>query len=218
MIAGVCRTLGISKTPSVFSSPNLRSPIAVGIWRPRVVLPDGLVEQLTPDQVRQVLIHEMAHLLRRDQVVAFLQGLVVAAFWFHPFVRLLNRQLARAREEICDNYVLSCTDPPTYSRMLLRLAELLGSSHYVPTAVCLFTSHWKLETRVAGILNEGRNSMTYLTIRSTVLVVMVSLVLAALAAVTNVSIARDENPVADVPSVDVETVVSTVDGEKILPS
>jgi len=112
------------------------------------------------------LIHEMAHLLRRDQVVAFLQGFVVAAFWFHPFVRILNRQLARAREEICDNYVLSCTDAPSYSRMLLRLAEMLGSSDPQPAAVGLFTSHWKLETRVAGILNEGRSRMTHLTMRS----------------------------------------------------
>jgi beta-lactamase regulating signal transducer with metallopeptidase domain len=167
VIADACRTVGIMKTAPVFSSSSVRSPVAAGIWRPLVILPDGLVDQMTPDQLHQILIHEMAHIFRRDQVVTIVQGFAAAAFWFHPLVWLLNRQLACAREEICDNYVLSSTDALSYSRMLLRLAELLGNSRPLPTSVGLLTSHWKLETRIAGILNKRRSSMTCLTTRWT---------------------------------------------------
>jgi galactose mutarotase-like enzyme len=71
-----------------------------------VVLPQALAATLTAPELRDVLIHECAHVLRRDTLVGVLPRLAAALYWPHPLVHHMNSQLARAREEVCDNFVL----------------------------------------------------------------------------------------------------------------
>ncbi len=103
--------LGVDRLPLIAVSPKLASPVAVGLIRPLVILPEGLIESLSPSALADVLVHESAHILRLDPLVGLLQRLAEMVYWPHPLVHLLNRRLARAREEICDNHVLKHGDP-----------------------------------------------------------------------------------------------------------
>ena len=58
--------LGVAALPPVVTSPAVRAPVAVGLLRPRVILPEGLAESLTSDSLRDVLVHECAHVVRLD--------------------------------------------------------------------------------------------------------------------------------------------------------
>ena len=138
---------------------GLDGPVTAGVFRPVVVLPRGLADRLGAEGLRDVLVHEVAHAARRDGLVGLLQRVAALAFWPHPLVHRLNRRLSRAREEACDDVVLGSGDPCRYARTLLQLAEgaALGRGAGV---VGLFEAHWRLEDRVARVLDPGRSTMT----------------------------------------------------------
>ncbi|QDV51956.1 M56 family metallopeptidase [Gimesia fumaroli] len=178
--------------PELVLSEQISGPFAAGIWSPKVVLPEALLQQVYADQMREILIHELAHIARRDQIVVLLQTFIGTLFWAHPLVRLLNRQLAEAREEVCDNYVLTVTDAPSYSRTLLTMAQILNTPRPIPGTVGLFTSRWKLEQRIIGLLDEQRCCVTRLNKRTILLISILSAGIASMAAFGTVSLAVAE--------------------------
>jgi beta-lactamase regulating signal transducer with metallopeptidase domain len=157
VLDSIASLLRITTLPPIRTSPLVHGPAAGGVLWPCVLLPERLRNSLDDRQLRDVLIHECAHLLRRDPLVGLLQRLAEALFWPHPLVHYLNRRLARAREEVCDDYVLQAGDARAYARTLLTLAE--GGVCRPVGAAGLFDPNWKLEDRVAGLLDPRRTPM-----------------------------------------------------------
>ena len=157
----VCRVLGNRRYPQIMTSPHVDGPIATnGLRGPIVILPDRLLCGLQDRQLRDVLMHESAHLLQRDILLGILQRVAQIIYWPHPMVHWLNRELSRAREDICDNFVLQQGDALGYSRTLVQLSAALP--HYrTPIAACgMFDPISRLETRINTLLDEGRDLMT----------------------------------------------------------
>jgi len=85
----------------ILVSPSF-GPAAIGILRPKIVLPQGMTRALPADALRAVLLHESTHHRRRDVHVLLVQRLVEAVFWWNPVVRLLATASDAAREVACD--------------------------------------------------------------------------------------------------------------------
>src|SRR5262245_11015284 len=77
-----------------------------GIFRPTIILPEGVGERLTDEELEAVMMHELLHTLRHDNLLSTLQMLVCYLFWFHPLVWLIDRKLLAEREVICDEDVI----------------------------------------------------------------------------------------------------------------
>jgi Zn-dependent protease with chaperone function len=115
----ISRRLAVRRVPPVLESARVQSPVATGLLRGTVLVPAGLSERIDSQQLCDVLTHEVAHIIRRDPLVVYLQAVAGSLFWPTPLVHLLNRQLNATREEICDNYVLGAQDPLQYAETLV---------------------------------------------------------------------------------------------------
>ena len=164
----------VAEMPPIVTSTSVRGPIVAGLLRPRVVLPAGLAESISDRSLCDMLVHECAHVVRGDAWVGLLQRVAGALFWPHPCIHYVNRQLARAREEVCDNHVLRCGDPCGYARTLLEMTPLCRSSAFTPAGIGLLATRWTLADRVAGLLDPRRIPMirTSLVVKSALAVAL----------------------------------------------
>ena len=118
------RTLDFYPKVEVATSPSISSPMALGILRPLIVFPADLVEKLSADQLALILMHELAHVRRWDNLTLLLQRLVSAVLFFHPAVWLCGRMLRREAEQACDDFVVCATGrSEAYARGLAHVAE-----------------------------------------------------------------------------------------------
>ena len=106
----------------LYESPSLATPVTVGVVRPRIVLPETW--RTWSGTIRDaVMAHERAHARRRDPLVALLTRLNVCVFWFHPLAWWLERTLADAAEQACDDIaVRAVPQPQEYAEALLMMA------------------------------------------------------------------------------------------------
>lgn len=124
-----------TKPIGLFSSNAALEPGIVGIVRPVLLLPAGISDRLTDPQLEAIMIHELCHIRRRDNMVAALHMVVEAMFWFHPLVWWMGSQLVDERERACDEEVLRMgSDPQVYAQGILKVCEFYLESPLVCVA------------------------------------------------------------------------------------
>lgn len=109
---------------AVMSSPSTLEPGVVGIWRPILLLPEGLINRLTATQLNALIAHERCHVRCHDNLAAAVHMLVEAIFWFHPLVWWIERRMIDERERACDEAVLRAgNDPDEYVAGILTVCR-----------------------------------------------------------------------------------------------
>ena len=124
LAAAISRDLGLTRIPEVHATNARVMPM---VWwtggRVRVLIPAFLPTELSREELRAILTHELAHVRRRDHLVRWLEWLVCSAFWWNPVAWWARHQLRIAEEACCDRLALdtarSC--PRTYAGALLRV-------------------------------------------------------------------------------------------------
>lgn len=132
------------------SSPGLLEPGVVGLFRPILLLPAGIMERLTPEQFRAVLAHESCHIRRRDNLTSCIHMLIEALFWFHPFIWWIGARLVQERERACDEAVLRLgNEPQDYAEGILHVCKSYLES---PLACVSGVTGSNLKQRIRAIL------------------------------------------------------------------
>lgn len=130
-------------------SNDVAMPMMWGLRRPVVILP-GQAEDWSKERLRIVLLHEIAHIQRRDYLTHVLVQAACVIYWMNPFVWLAARRLAMEQERACDDHVLRAGTPSqTYARHLLALAQ----SPLIEAGLQMARPS-TLEERVLALLNQ----------------------------------------------------------------
>lgn len=142
---------------ALLQSSEAMMPMTWGLLRPCILLPRD-AEQWSPDRRRLVLLHELAHIKRRDTRSQFVARMVCALYWPHPLVWLAARQQRAAAELACDDLVLNAqTKPSTYASEILDMASTLQSPKRTNAAAIAMARPSQLEHRLLAILDGSRS-------------------------------------------------------------
>ena len=148
--------MGVHRRLRFLRSRRASMPVAAGIFRPSVIMPAD-ADQWSDSRLRIVLLHELAHVKRRDCLTHLLAQAACAFYWFNPLAWMAAKRARAERERACDDLVLaSGTRGSDYADQLLDMARGLGSDGFAGllTGATLAMAHKsQLEGRLIAILD-----------------------------------------------------------------
>ena len=134
--------LKLRRTPRIVIHEAIAVPATFGIRDPIVVLPRAVATSSSAQDLEHVLLHELAHIRRRDALRTAVSIAIGIVYWFHPLVGVARRRLAGLREIACDRAVLRVVaSPEEYRRTLIRLAHPLVQAPADLVAGAAFFAH-----------------------------------------------------------------------------
>ena len=150
--------LGINQLISVAESGIATVPMVIGHLKPIILIPIGLLTALKPEEIEAILMHELAHIYRKDYLVNLLQSVMEILFFFNPALLWLSSLIRIERENCCDDIAIIQTKSKiNYIRALVSCQEYqLQSTAY---AMALYDNKSHLKTRVNRILFHKTQSL-----------------------------------------------------------
>lgn len=158
------RAFGITRRRvRLAGSTEIAIPVAVGPWRPAILIPAGLLKALGEDEIEQIVLHEASHLARLDDYALLLQRALEAIFALHPVVRWITRRIDLEREVACDDRVIAVTGRPrSYATCLTRVVEWSGGARSSLAVAAAADASSHLSRRVDMLLDKTRHTGTHL--------------------------------------------------------
>ncbi|MGB7159469.1 MAG: M56 family metallopeptidase [Tepidisphaeraceae bacterium] len=152
------REMGARNDVRVVATDAVGGPALFGFLRPRLLVPPAMLREMSPDDLRFVFLHELAHLKRRDTLTNIALTLAQAMHWFNPAAWFALSRCRAERELACDAMVLDVTDSPgaqaSYGHTMLRLAESLCATRgrsATPAALGMLHTRSQLKRRIMMI-------------------------------------------------------------------
>jgi HEAT repeat protein/beta-lactamase regulating signal transducer with metallopeptidase domain len=153
----LARGLGLSRVRFLRSSASTM-PMAWGILRSSVLMPAD-ADTWPAHRLRVVLLHELAHVKRRDCLTHLVAQIACAAYWFNPLAWMAARRLRTERERACDDLVLaSGTRGSEYADQLLDIARVMRAGRFpavLAGASLAMAQRSQLEGRLMAILDPS---------------------------------------------------------------
>jgi beta-lactamase regulating signal transducer with metallopeptidase domain len=115
--------LWISRPVLLLESALIKVPVVIGVLKPAILVPIGMLAHLPADQVESILLHELAHIRRRDYLFNLVQHIVDTLFFFNPALIWISSLIRTERENCCDDIAIRET------RSRRQLIEALVSFH-----------------------------------------------------------------------------------------
>lgn len=173
------RQLAIDGKVEFTISAEATEPILLGITNPVVVLPASLEKNLNSAELNAVLLHELAHFVRRDNLIGSLAHLITAAFWFHPLLWWMERQVSADCEYACDEVVLTTANEPAAYAAGIAKATRFGLCGAFAGVSGIAT--FEIQKRLDLIMSQNETSFARRSGRSLVTAIVTALVLIPLA-------------------------------------
>ncbi len=143
--------LGLRRAVRMLASTLVRAPAVVGLLRPAILLPAGMITGLPIAQLEALVAHELAHIRRHDYLVNLAQTALETLFFYHPAVWWLSHRIRQERENCCDDWAVALLgNRMNYCRAILAAAEF----RHAQASLALSARGGSLVTRLRRVL-EG---------------------------------------------------------------
>ena len=149
---------GFRSLPKIWLAKDVSQPFVWGLVKGSIYLPSNFIHINTPAQQRNILAHELSHIVRFDAAVNLLQLIAQSVFWFHPLVWWTNIRIRREREKCCDEMVVAGFGgrPREYSMAILEaLLTPRESTRHVPSLAIVGPAR-NLEERIKTMMKPGK--------------------------------------------------------------
>ena len=125
--------MNLKRNIPIYSTAFLKSPVLVGLFKPRIYMPIHLISDFNATNIRYMLLHELQHYRHKDSLASYLMNLAAIIYWFNPSVLYALKEMRTDREVACDSSVLqmlNAEDYVDYGNTLLNFAEKLSLSPF----------------------------------------------------------------------------------------
>ena len=188
--------LKLRRAPVLLVSGQRAMPMTWGIVHPAILLPLE-AENWGTAKRRMVLLHELAHVKRRDGLTHLLGKLAWGLHWFNPLAWLGLRKMLAEREQACDDLVVnSGTKAPDYAQQVLEVASRFRTHRLTSAAAIAMARPSSLEGRLLAILDRRRNRKALTWTGVTAMVLLLAIVIVPVAMLK----AADEKKNAETPA------------------
>ena len=161
-LESLCQHLGIKPTPWLLHNELIRGPQATGYFSPAILLPFHF-GNYPAEQRQMMLVHELAHIQRKDMLWrASLEGIAIV-FWFHPLVWLVLRRLDEQTEKACDDAVLQANYPASKYAETMLAALKPPSPQGAITQPSQAGAPAALRGRMFGVLDKAKHRLPLTT-------------------------------------------------------
>jgi beta-lactamase regulating signal transducer with metallopeptidase domain len=153
ILLDIKQKMNITKNVQVKVSRIVSLPMIMGVLKPVILIPAGLVSGFSQEQLETILAHELAHLKRHDFLLNGLQSVLDVIYFFHPAMWLLSAQIRKERENCCDDLALEVSGSKLLlAKTLVQLQETI----YTPKLAMAFGKRsYSLLERVQRIVGIG---------------------------------------------------------------
>jgi beta-lactamase regulating signal transducer with metallopeptidase domain len=146
-------SLRVTRRVGAHVCERIAAPVLIGILRPIILLPPAALTGWSPEDIEMVLLHELAHVRRWDNLVNLVQRIIESLLFFHPAVWLVSNWVRREREACCDAIVVARTERPhAYAELLVALAAQMPRSVLFHPAASSAMAAGPLRNRIRRIL------------------------------------------------------------------
>ncbi|NQT01579.1 MAG: PD40 domain-containing protein, partial [Planctomycetes bacterium] len=159
----------------VVITDKVKSPALFGFVRPRLLLPKGMLETLSREELRYVFLHELAHLKRHDIYIGYLASLLQVLHWFNPLIWLAFYRIRTDRELACDALVLAQThsrESKDYGRTIVSLLERFSRSQRLPAMAGILETKAQLKRRITMIARFKKNSYQWSSLSVIMIIIL----------------------------------------------
>ncbi|MEM0982350.1 MAG: M56 family metallopeptidase [Planctomycetota bacterium] len=189
MFCGLVDELGVRGGVRFFSSTIAQVPMVVGWFSPVVLVPASAFVSLTPEQLRAVLAHELAHIRRHDHLLNLAQAFAESLLFFHPVTWWLSSRVRVEREYCCDDAAVRSVPSPRVFAEALAALESHRSGIHAAVVAANGGSLMERISRIVGVKAPGRRAPMW----------RVGMAIAAGAAVAAAGLAHAARQVDEVP-------------------
>ncbi len=157
LLAACSERLGITRLPEIGFSSEISAPMLVGVTHPLILMPRDICQTCGQRELTAMLLHELAHIKRRDMIGVWACHLAQILFFFHPAIWLAGREIERERELACDEMVLSsyAITRKEYAAGYLSAVKLANGLRMKQSALSMAEPFDIEKRRLMGILDNA---------------------------------------------------------------